>query len=171
MRAPRASPFEPSPQISWCWTAEGRMSVYSSSRSASKSGSRPRTRSDHGDDCYVLRGPAVFNCWPNELDCESPTTDRWSKCAGIGANHDPPRLKPADGVTALRWVGAVLTGGQSSRMGRDKALIEIDGQQELHVPYSRACRRSLSPIWIPGGWPTPTHQTLFHNANVIDSRR
>jgi molybdenum cofactor guanylyltransferase len=30
-------------------------------------------------------------------------------------------------TAGARWVGAVLTGGQSTRMGRDKALVEVDG--------------------------------------------
>lgn len=30
-----------------------------------------------------------------------------------------------------RWTGAVLAGGQSSRMGRDKALMEVEGMTLL----------------------------------------
>jgi len=43
---------------------------------------------------------------------------------------------PAAGT---RWVGAVLTGGRSSRMGRDKALLEVDG-----VPMALRVARALS---------------------------
>src|SRR5437667_258883 len=44
---PSASTFEPTPQTSRCWRAGARTSGPSSSRSASRSGSRPRTHSEH----------------------------------------------------------------------------------------------------------------------------
>ncbi len=34
-------------------------------------------------------------------------------------------------MTTTGWTGVVLTGGKSSRMGRDKALIEVDGRTML----------------------------------------
>src|SRR5882724_5065386 len=46
MPEPPASTFEPTPQTSRCWRAGARRSAPSSSRSASGSGSRPRTHSD-----------------------------------------------------------------------------------------------------------------------------
>src|SRR5262245_6388721 len=48
MLEPRASTFEPTPQTCRCWTAERKRSEPSSSRSASGSGSRPRTLSERG---------------------------------------------------------------------------------------------------------------------------
>src|SRR6266508_890636 len=46
MPEPPASTSEPTPQTSRCWTAGARRSAPSSSRSASGSGSRPRTHSE-----------------------------------------------------------------------------------------------------------------------------
>ncbi len=34
-------------------------------------------------------------------------------------------------MTDRQWTGVILTGGKSSRMGRDKALIEVDGMRML----------------------------------------
>src|SRR5439155_24048000 len=47
MPEPPASTFEPTPQTSRCWRAGARMSGPSASRSASGSGNRPRTHSEH----------------------------------------------------------------------------------------------------------------------------
>ena len=41
----------------------------------------------------------------------------------------------------------VLTGGRSERMGRDKALLEIDG-----VPMARRVTDALGPYRVSGGW-------------------
>ena len=50
------------------------------------------------------------------------------------------------------WTGVVLAGGKSSRMGRDKALIEIDGRSlldraldKLDAPVRMARRTALLP--------------------------
>src|SRR5436190_4113863 len=56
MPEPPASTFEPIPQTSRCWTAGPRRSAPSSSRSASGSGSRPRTRSER-----LLREGRAYN--------------------------------------------------------------------------------------------------------------
>src|SRR6476620_8207234 len=53
MPEPLASTFEPTPQTSRCWTAGARRSGPSSSRSASGSGSRPRTHFELGPIAWI----------------------------------------------------------------------------------------------------------------------
>src|SRR5436190_24039109 len=67
MPEPPASTFEPIPQTFRCWTAGARRSGPSSSRSASGSGSRPRTHSEHQPAAWP--GPPG---WPGaEYDIET----------------------------------------------------------------------------------------------------
>ena len=44
--------------------------------------------------------------------------------------------------------GLILAGGQSSRMGTDKALLDIDGQPLLQHIITRMKSLSISPITI-----------------------
>ena len=47
--------------------------------------------------------------------------------------------------------GAVLAGGDSRRMGRDKALIEVEGRPLLEVAVEALTRAELDPIVVVGG--------------------
>lgn len=47
--------------------------------------------------------------------------------------------------------GAVLAGGESRRMGRDKALIEIEGRPLLQVAVGALAEAGLHPIVVVGG--------------------
>lgn len=59
----------------------------------------------------------------------------------------------------MRWVGLILAGGLSRRMGREKALIEIEG-----VPMAEHVRRALAAVvddvWVSvrEGQPSPVPQ-------------
>ena len=50
-----------------------------------------------------------------------------------------------------RAAGAVLAGGESRRMGRDKALIEIGGRPLLQVATDALAAAGLDPIVVVGG--------------------
>ena len=49
------------------------------------------------------------------------------------------------------WVGAVLTGGASTRMGRDKATIEIDGQTMAHRVATALRQAGAADVACIGG--------------------
>lgn len=53
-------------------------------------------------------------------------------------------------VTPDQVSAAVLAGGFSSRMGRDKALLEINGQTLLEIQVSRLKRLGISDILLSG---------------------
>lgn len=61
-----------------------------------------------------------------------------------------------------RWTGAVLAGGQSSRMGRDKALMEVEGMTLLDraIELLRPHCREVLVIGDPGKY-TPAHATVI----------
>ncbi len=47
--------------------------------------------------------------------------------------------------------GAILTGGRSSRMGRDKALIEIDGEAMVLIAQRALLDAGASQVVTIGG--------------------
>lgn len=49
--------------------------------------------------------------------------------------------------------GVVLAGGASSRMGRDKALVEIDGRPMIVHVAEALSDGGCSPVWCQGGDP------------------
>ena len=61
-----------------------------------------------------------------------------------------------------QWTGVVLAGGQSSRMGRDKALIEVDGRTMLErgIELLRPHAREVLVIGDPAKY-TTTHGTVI----------
>lgn len=65
-------------------------------------------------------------------------------------------------MTDRAWTGVILAGGQSSRMGRDKALIELDGRTMLDRTIA-LLRPHVREILVIGD---PTKYTL-HNAMVV----
>jgi molybdopterin-guanine dinucleotide biosynthesis protein A len=48
-------------------------------------------------------------------------------------------------------VGAVLTGGASSRMGRDKAFVEVDGRLLVAVGVQAMVEAGADPVLVVGG--------------------
>lgn len=65
-------------------------------------------------------------------------------------------------MTDRAWTGVILAGGQSSRMGRDKALIELDGRTMLDrsIDLLRPHVREILVIGDPAKY-------ILHNATVI----
>lgn len=63
-----------------------------------------------------------------------------------------------------QWTGVVLVGGQSSRMGRDKALIEIDGRTMLERAVD-LLRPHVREILIIGD---PAKYTTTHGSVIAD---
>ena len=61
-----------------------------------------------------------------------------------------------------QWTGIVLAGGQSSRMGRDKALVELDGVTLLHraVELLRPHAKEVLVIGDPSKY-APEHATVI----------
>lgn len=51
----------------------------------------------------------------------------------------------------MRWVGAVLTGGSSSRMGRDKALLEVGGRALALVAATALRTAGAAEVLAVGG--------------------
>ena len=51
----------------------------------------------------------------------------------------------------LRFSGVVLTGGESSRMGRDKALIEVDGRPLVNVAVTALIDAGAQEVFSVGG--------------------
>lgn len=74
----------------------------------------------------------------------------------------------------VRWSGAVLCGGASRRMGRDKALLEIDGQPMFLRVADAARAAGAAEIVTVGGdlssfWPrSATHPQLSASRTVAD---
>lgn len=78
-------------------------------------------------------------------------------------------MAPAPGDAAIAFAGAVLTGGRSSRMGRDKATLPVDGvpmaarvaevlrqagaEPILAVGGDRAALESLGLTWVADRYP------------------
>ncbi len=60
-----------------------------------------------------------------------------------------------------QWTGVVLAGGQSSRMGRDKALVELDGVSFLDraIELLRPHAKEVLVIGDPGKY-APAHATV-----------
>lgn len=61
-----------------------------------------------------------------------------------------------------QWTGVVLAGGQSSRMGRDKALVELDGMTLLEraIELLRPHAKEVLVIGDPERY-TPEHATVL----------
>lgn len=51
----------------------------------------------------------------------------------------------------IRFSGVVLTGGESSRMGRDKALIEVDGDPLVNVAVRALIDAGAQEVFTVGG--------------------
>ena len=74
------------------------------------------------------------------------------------------------------WSGAVLTGGKSRRMGRDKALVEVDGEpMALRVAHAlvEACEVAREFRFLyPDEWPIErkieTLATEMYGASAVD---
>ena len=65
-------------------------------------------------------------------------------------------------MTDRQWTGVVLAGGQSSRMGRDKATMEVDGKTMLDrtVELLRPHTREVLVIGDPSKY-SPAHGTVI----------
>jgi molybdopterin-guanine dinucleotide biosynthesis protein A len=61
-----------------------------------------------------------------------------------------------------QWTGVVLAGGQSSRMGRDKAIVEVDGVTLLDraIELLRPHAKEVLVIGDPGKY-NPAHATVI----------
>ena len=60
-------------------------------------------------------------------------------------------MDPAPGDTGIAFAGAVLTGGRSSRMGRDKAILPVGGVP-MAARVAEALRRAgAEPVLAVGG--------------------
>jgi molybdenum cofactor cytidylyltransferase len=60
----------------------------------------------------------------------------------------PVQWRMGDSRTAARVAGVVLAAGASRRMGRDKLLLDIDGQTLLRGSVERALRAQLAPVVV-----------------------
>ena len=60
-------------------------------------------------------------------------------------------MTPAPGDTGIAFAGAVLTGGRSSRMGRDKATIPVDGVPMAARVAEVLRRAGAEPVLAVGG--------------------
>ena len=60
-------------------------------------------------------------------------------------------MDPAPGDTGIAFAGAVLTGGRSSRMGRDKATLPIDGVPMAGRVAEALRRAGAEPVLAVGG--------------------
>ena len=60
-------------------------------------------------------------------------------------------MAPAPGDTAIAFAGAVLTGGRSSRMGRDKATLPVDGVPMAARVAGALRRAGAEPVLAVGG--------------------
>ena len=57
----------------------------------------------------------------------------------------------ADAPPALSFSGAVLAGGQSSRMGRDKALIDLGDRRLIQVATDALHEAGATEVFVVGG--------------------
>src|SRR6185312_10812203 len=111
-----ASTFEPTPQTSRCWTAEARRSGLSSSRSASGSGSRPRTHSEHRSRSVNADGLDRSSAFVSRRMTATPGAHRLpgAECAYLG------RLRrdrtPASAQAARRASSAVRRQRRSGKL-------------------------------------------------------
>ena len=60
-------------------------------------------------------------------------------------------MPPAPGDTGIAFAGAVLTGGRSSRMGRDKATLPVDGVPMAARVADALRRAGAEPVLAVGG--------------------
>ena len=60
-------------------------------------------------------------------------------------------MAPAPGDTGIAFAGAVLTGGRSSRMGRDKATLPVDGVPMAARVADALRRAGAEPVLAVGG--------------------
>jgi molybdopterin-guanine dinucleotide biosynthesis protein A len=60
-------------------------------------------------------------------------------------------MSSADGDRAVAFTGVVLAGGSSSRMGRDKAFIEVDGRPLVTIAVGALRAGGASRVVVVGG--------------------
>src|SRR5687768_4124768 len=105
MPEPPASTSEPTPRTSKCWTAGARRSAPSSSRSASGSGSRPRTPSEvvsydptiyHGAAAHYRRGRPAYSPQLEGVLTEELNLDRSGRLLDVGCGPGILTVRLAD---------------------------------------------------------------------------